>query len=83
MIVYMEEKWFSSHDTARMDWSDNTAKCTMSALPSKCNRINTSHARSTNGFVLNSLLGGTFSESDAHYHDDMNDIVFEKWFENT
>ena len=42
------------------------------------------HARSTKGFVLNSLnlCGQKLSESYADYHGNMNGDVFEDWLEN-
>ena len=27
VIVYLDETWFDSHQTTRMIWTDNTAKC--------------------------------------------------------
>ena len=27
VIVYLDETWFDSHQTVRMIWTDNTAKC--------------------------------------------------------
>ena len=54
--VYLDEKWFDSHDTASMVWSDNTEKCTLSAPTLKGKRIVTGHDGSTKGFVSNSLL---------------------------
>ena len=54
--VYLDEKWFDSHDTASMVWSDNIEKCTRSAPTLKGKRIVTGHDGSTKGFVPNSLL---------------------------
>ena len=78
LIVYLDETCFYSHNTARMVWSDNTEKCTLSATPSKGKRIIICHTGSTEGFVSKKL-----SESYADYHDNMNEDVFEDWFENT
>ena len=54
--VYLGEKWFDSHDTASMVWSDDTEKCTRSVPTLKGKRIVTGHDGSTKGFVPNSLL---------------------------
>ena len=68
-----------------MIWSDNTAKCSLSAPSSKGKRVVVCHAASSERFVSNALLlcGKQFSESCADYYDDMNTEVFERWIANT
>ena len=86
LIVYMDETWFDSHNTAGMVWLDDTEKYTHSAAPpSKGKRIVICHTGTTESCVPNSLLlcGKKLSESYASYHDDMNGEVFEDWFKNT
>ena len=81
----LDGKLFDSHDAARMIWSDNTAKCSLSAPPSKGKRVVVCHAGSSEGFLPNALplCGKQLSESYADYDDDRNAKVLERWFVKT
>ena len=39
VIIYLDETWFDSHVSLIMIWSDNTAKCSLSARSSEGKRL--------------------------------------------
>ena len=67
-----------------MFWFDGTKSCSALFTP-RGKQIVICLAGSSKGFVENSLLlcGIKLSKSYADYHDDMSEILFEDWFENT
>ena len=79
VIVYLDATWIDSLDIARMIWSNNTARYSLLAPPSKGKRVVICFAAgSSEGFTPNPLLlrGKQLSESYVDYHDDMNAEVF-------
>ena len=69
LIVYLDETWFDSHNTARIIWSDKTTNCSTSGPFSKSKRVVICHAECEETFVPNThmLCGKQLSPSFADY----------------
>ena len=81
-VVYMDETWYDTHDTAREGWSDNSAKCYLNNPVSRGKRIVICHAGSEDGFVHEALFlcCADYSNAYADYHKHMDGETFEQWF---
>jgi transposase len=82
-IIYLDETWFDTHDTAKKGWSDSSRNCNTKAPSNKGKRITIIHAGSENGFVPNCLLlsAKNIADSSLDYHQDTDAQLFENWFE--
>jgi transposase len=83
-IIYLDETWFDTHDTAKKGWDDCSKKCQTKAPSNKGKRITIIHAGSENGFVPNCLLlsAKNIADSSLDYHQDTDAQLFEDWFEH-
>lgn len=79
-IVWLDETWVNASHSRAKGWTDDSVEGTMPVPIGKGGRIIVIHAGTSQGFVPN-CLHIFRSKKTGDYHEEMNSVTFQKWFE--
>lgn len=81
-VIFLDGTWLNKIISKSTGWSGGTIKSSMGVPLGKGSRIITCHAGGSKGWVKAEPL--IFSSKKTNdYHEEMNSVVFEKWFIET